>query len=498
MKENEKDIFVVKLPLKTEMWQEHILDRRYEYCREIYNNMRKKMLRILFYYQKFPEWKEIEECTDYKKKNKLFNNFIKKYNLPFSEFSFKSFVGKFNARYSKYGINSYILQDIARNLWRSFEYFFYGKGCKISYKEKDTLNSYSILKNNKGYFIGMKYDLVKSIITININGRKGKEGKYMTIPFIINPKSEYEMHCFAPNNEIRTISIQREFIRGRWKYYISFTIKGKKPNKGRHLGKGNVGIDMGPSTIAISSNEKIYLDELGKGIQTIDKELRILSRKMDRSKRQNNPLQYNENGTIKRYSKGERPKWVYSKNYIKLKNKLKENYRRRAALLKLSHINLANEVLTYGDNFIVENNPVASWCKKAKEITKNENGKFKKKKRFGKSVQNHAPSMFIEILKNKVNSLGGTLNKIDIKNGASQFDFTNGEKTKHELKERRITLSNGNTHLRDTLAAFNLQHFENNKYNVDKMNENYDNFCKLEQIEINRHKGKKRLKSFGI
>ena len=33
-----KEIFVVKkLPLKPEVWQQHILDKRFEYCREIYN-----------------------------------------------------------------------------------------------------------------------------------------------------------------------------------------------------------------------------------------------------------------------------------------------------------------------------------------------------------------------------------------------------------------------------------------------------------------------------
>ena len=202
---------------------------------------------------------------------------------------------------------------------------------------------------------------------------------------------------------------------------------------------------------------------------------------MDRSRRQNNPLQFNEDGTIRRYPKGERPKWVNSNNYNKLKNTRKELYRKKSALLKLSHINLANEVLNYGDNFIVENNPIDSWAKKAKETTVNKKGKINKKKRFGKSIQNHAPSMFIEILKNKVNSLGGVLTKIDIKNAASQFDFTNGEKTKHKLSVRKITLSNGKTHLRDTLAAFNLQHFKGSNYDTEEMKQNYTNFCKLEK-----------------
>ena len=404
-----------------------------------------------------------------------------------------SYISKFLPRYKKYGI----IENISGNLWKGLEKYLYSKGKRISYKEKDTFNSYKT-RIKGGQFNGIQYDLLKSEIILNINGKRGKNGKYMTIPFIINPKSEYEMYCFASNNEIREISIQREFIRGRWKYYISFTIKGEKPNKGRKLGQGNVGIDLGPSTVAIVSNQNVYIDELGKGIESIEKQLRILLRKMDRSRRQNNPLQFNENGTIKKYPKGERPKWVLTKNYIKLKNKVKELYRRKSALLKLSHINLANEVMKYGDKFIVENNPISSWAKKATQTTINKKGKINKKKRFGKSITNHAPSMFIEILENKVNSLGGKVDKIDIRNAASQYDFTNGEKTKHQLNERRIKLSNGNIHLRDTLAAFNLQHFANNKYNIDEMNKKYDNFCKLEQIEINRHKGQKNLKSFGI
>ena len=491
MQENNKDMFVVKLPLKTEKWQEDILNRRFEYCEEIYNDMNSKMLKTFFYYKNFKEWKEIEECTNKSKKTTLIKNFIKKYNLPFSPFGFNSFVGKFNARYRIYGINAKILQNLAQNLWRSYDKFLFGEGKKIHYKKKNTLNSYTIGKDSKGYFNMMNYDLLKSNISININGGKCSNAKFMTIPFIINKKSEYEMNSFSPSNEIRAIGIQREFIRGKWKYFVLFTIKGEKPSKGRKIGKGTVGIDLGPSSIAVSSNYKVYLGVLASEINNVqfdEKKLRCLQRKMDRSRRQNNPLQYNDNGTIRKYPKGERPEWIKSNNYIKLENEIKELYRKKSAKVKLSHNILSNEILTSGDNFIVENNPIKAWQKGL----------------FGKSVGNRAPGMFIELLKNKVESFGGTFTNIETKNAASQYDFTNGVKTKHELKERNITLSNGNTHLRDTIAAFNIQHFNGGDYDVNNMIKNYDKFCSLEEQEIERHKenrrvnGIKPLKSFGI
>ena len=139
--------------------------------------------------------------------------------------------------------------------------------------------------------------------------------------------------------------------------------------------------------------------------------------------------------------------------------------------------------------------------RKSKEITFNKKGKINSRKRFGKSIANHAPSMFITILENKVKSLGGSLTKVDIKNAASQFDFTNETFTKHELKERRINLSNGNTHCRDSIAAFNLQHLIGDKeYDVSTMKEKYNKFCRMEQEEIKRHQmfDEKISSNFGI
>ena len=105
--------------------------------------------------------------------------------------------------------------------------------------------------------------------------------------------------------------------------------------------------------------------------------------------------------------------------------------------------------------------------------------------------------MFVSILENKVKSLGGEVVKVDTKNAASQYDFTNNSFKKHELKERNVTLSNGNTHQRDMLAAFNLQHLKYNEaetkqYDTEAMAADYKRFCQLEQEEIQRYKNKEK------
>ena len=181
-----------------------------------------------------------------------------------------------------------------------------------------------------------------------------------------------------------------------------------------------------------------------------------------------------------------------------MRRELAELRRKQAAIRKLQHIERANALLKEGDTFIVENNQISSWTTRAKETKVNEKtGKIQKKKRFGKSIANHAPAMFVDILENKVKSLGGEVVKVDTKNAASQYDFTDNSFTKHELKERNVTLSNGDTHQRDMLAAFNLQHLKldeakTKQYDTEAMNADYDRFCQLEREEILRYKNKEK------
>ena len=103
--------------------------------------------------------------------------------------------------------------------------------------------------------------------------------------------------------------------------------------------------------------------------------------------------------------------------------------------------------------------------------------------------------MFVSILKNKVLSLGGQFYEVDVRYAATQFDFTNGIKTKHEVSERSITLSNGRTHQRDMLSAFNLQHIklesigtDDKEYDIEQMQADYPIFCQLETAEQERFK----------
>ncbi len=98
-------------------------------------------------------------------------------------------------------------------------------------------------------------------------------------------------------------------------------------------------------------------------------------RQMDRSRRAMNPQYYNrKNGTVKRLKRknGHKQKrhWNYSKNYYRLLHGLRDLNRKLAAVRKTEHYILANEMLTYGNEFYVEDMNYKAFAKTQQEKRK--------------------------------------------------------------------------------------------------------------------------------
>lgn len=524
-----KETFVLTLPLKVEKWQADILDKRYELLRQIYNMVQQKLLRQYIY---FSQQKAYKACKgDFQQMREFFASHpfhfkdIKGRNGKPSDIKFpytyesrssssgkrapnsiSDFVSKLwthkigeNKTLADFGINSGILEELGLHIMQAWEKCIYEpKSSRVSFKEYGDINSFGS-RCNGGNFTGFTINLEKGYITFSTNGRRGKFAEIITLPIDFSrEKKGYAISALKGGiDSLRKLRIVRKCIRGKNKYYLQLTISGEKPQKGRTLGRGNVGIDIGPSTIAVSSLQSVHFDKLADRCDNIEHDLFLVNRKLDRSRRSTNPQNYNADGTFKSISrkKGERRVWNYSNRYKQLKLVLKELYRRQAEIRKQQHLEMANALLSQGDTFIVENNPIDAWVRRAKETTKTKTGKNRCKKRYGKSVANHAPAMFVSILKNKVQSLGGVFHEVDVRYAATQFDFTNGTKTKHEVSERSITLSNGHTHQRDMLSAFNLQHIklesigtEDKEYDIEQMEADYPIFCELETAELQRIK----------
>ncbi|MDY3794782.1 MAG: hypothetical protein SO189_07505 [Erysipelotrichaceae bacterium] len=171
---------------------------------------------------------------------------------------------------------------------------------------------------------------------------------------------------------------------------------------------------------------------------------------------------------------------------------------KRSNQLKQSHILLANEILKLGSNIIVEDMQWSALAKKSKKTEiSNKTGKYKKKKRFGKTIANHAPSTLIDIINTKLSYIDKQVNKVDcFKTCATKFNHVTGEFMDTDLNTRFVNI-NGNEIQRDLHSAFNLKYIIISKdkydYDINAMNENFDSFISKHNELLDSLKNQKQL-----
>lgn len=468
--------YCVTFPLITEKYQETILNKRFEISRQLYNAVLSKAYKrykSMIETKKYRQLKEQINNANEKEKKLLYkqlNEMYKQYRL--NEYSLHEDIQEMQHHFSE-NIDSFTAQKIATRVWSAFEDLLFGDGEIVHFKKYGELDSLEG-KSNK---TGIRFK----------DGFLIWNGLKISVKIDYNNPYEYQ----ALKDEICYCRIKRRFIKGKYKYYLQIVFKGVPPMKinkdgevKRHIGNGTVGLDIGTQTIAIVSNVDVKLLELADRVNNIEKEKRRILRYMDRSRRANNPDNFNEDGTIK---KG-KLKWVKSNRYIKAQNKLRELYRKQADVREYQHQLLSNYILSLGNKIKVEEMNFKGLQKRNKKTEKNDKGKFKRKKRFGKSLANKAPAKLLTILDNKLKYFGEKLIKVNTKEvKASQYNHLNCRYNKKKISQRWNDL-NGIKIQRDLYSAFLIQHVNDDLCNInqEECKRDFERFKILHDKEIER------------
>ena len=379
----------------------------------------------------------------------------------------REFVGKL--------INSNIVQKIASTAFDAVKKIQYKKAKKVKFKKKGEISLEG--KNNSTGFI------------FDIRTMKLKLGKKL----FCNLKTidEKQRNCFK--NRIKFCRVLKRYIRGTRRYFLQIVFEGTSETNFQ-IGKGEVGLDIGTSTVAISSDDEVKLLKLSETEQEIRK-IRILQRSLDRKRKMANPENYDEKGRIKKKKK----EWILSKNYFRELNKLKEVYRKKRVKDNQYKNILVKFILSQGDTVKTEKTSVNSWKSRSKKtVTNKKNGKTMSKKRFGKSVNSNAPGTFIRKIEEKLSYFGKELIKINpFKTKASQFNHISQEFKKCSLEVRFKELKKGIVVQRDLYSAFLIKNVENlSKYNMEKINHQFEKFYEKQMKEVERIKNEGNLKFY--
>lgn len=420
-----KGRYILTLPLKTEVYQEHILEKRFRLGEHLYNNFLNFEKKKFYEMTKRKDYRdaqslikdltiqinELDKQSDKSKETKQLIQELRKqrkeqydiiYNIKkmfdWSEFGFTNDMKKYR-KYYKANLNSTICDNLSGRCFKAFEKMeselikdqYRNDEDKVNpcvhYKRKDSLRCLTAKKNSTG--IRFSLDEGNRIGTVKWQG--------LVFSIDLSKCTLYEWQ--ALQSDICYCAVKREKIKGKWKYYIQITLKGHVPDKfdkqtgelKRQLGKGNVGLYFTSTSLTVSTEDGTKTYPLA--IKNHEDKKTELLQKMDASRRATNPDNYNEDGTSK--EKSEIKGWHFSKAYKKYRVELYEIFRKECEEKKLLREILANDVIASGDVFN---------CNKM-------DFKFLQRN-LGKKIQTASPSMLKSTIERKLSYHDVSINEI--------------------------------------------------------------------------------------
>ena len=269
-----------------------VLEKLCHSATSLYNCCLNECLRRLHSYERDPEYHKLKK--EYRKAKK-------------ARHSLKPFKERFNIIAEKHGYTTNQLEKFLNEVRKSHFPNFGSAECQALAKRAfAAVEKVRMGKASRVRFHAMRdgtsFEGKASNSKLHYSRKTGcvHYGSYV-FRLKIKPDDQYAMLCLM--DDVKYVRVLKRIIRSKTRWYAQLILKGIPPCNQRHkttYGVGSAGIDPGISTMAFVSNEDARLYELAPGIAENEAEIRRVNRAMDRSRRANNPQNYNSDGTLKK------------------------------------------------------------------------------------------------------------------------------------------------------------------------------------------------------
>jgi putative transposase len=362
--------FVLKLPLNTNPVQESTILVRLEAGRQLYNACLGETLKRLDLLRQSKDFQEIRKLPKGAHRMEAFKDLNKKFE--FTQYDIHHYAVGIRHSWINEHINVHIAEKIAARAFKAVQKKAFGKAKNVRFKGKNQFDTLEGQNNKTG--------LIFRDNTLYWSG--------LEIPCIVDEKNK--VVAYGLRHRVKYCRLVKRKINLKNRFNVQLILEGKPyQDPEKEIGEEELGVDVGPSTIAVVGDTKAELKQFCSELVPKWKEKRRLQRKQDRQRRANNPENYNENGTIKKGKK----KWKQSNHYKETCSKIAEIDRKTAAYRKSLHGHDQNVIISQGTMIKAEKIPYKTY-----------------QKIWGKSVSIRAPSMFMSGLKRKAENAGGCLN----------------------------------------------------------------------------------------
>ena len=460
------DSFIFELPLRTSPEEESICNIRFYAGGNLYNACLGEALKRLNLARQSKDWKLAKKLPRSKERTKYFQQALKQ--AKFSEYSLHSSVKDLmHGSWIKDHISSQVAQKIATRAYQSAHAYMLGKRGRPRFKNP---RKFSSLEGKS-----------------NITGIRFKNGNIYWNKLILEPRYDSKdkdgVEAHALNHRTKYVRLIRRSIRGKTRFYAQLIQEGKPLIKKKHtIGKGKtIGLDIGPSSIAVVGEKKAYLTAFCTDLTENEKQIKKLQRALERSRRNTHPDNYDKQGVPFKNSS-----WKISNRARQKLNKLSEQKRVVAATRKTLHGTYANQLFSIANIIKCEKLSYQSF-----------------QKTFGKSVTKYAPGMFMQILRRKAENAGGQVIEFSTyRTKLSQTCHGCEAVKKKPLSQRWHLCPCGIEAQRDLYSAFLALHVDKEHLDRSQATQAWASADSLLRQAVSRleqtAKGKQRLACFGL
>jgi hypothetical protein len=393
MKRAKTPTFLLELPLRLDWSQESQVRAGLEAARCLSNALLSEANKRLHCMRHDPAWAVACALPRSKKQERAqaFSALRKKYH--FSEYHLHEYAKAARISWIADHIDSTMAQTLATRAYQAANRVCVGKAKRVRFRSKGRgIDSVEGKRND----VGLRF-----VLDPNAGDGGFLLWNQQVIPAIIDWRDPVVQH--GMRHKIKYVRLVRRKASSPQaqgadhegnRYSVQLVLEGHAFVKPKHeeVGKDTLGLDIGPSTLAIVPRQgNADLVTFCEELTPTSRNKRRLQRKMDRSRRATNPDNYDEKGRVKKHGKT-RLHWKESKRYQVTRRQHAKTERRLAAHRKSLHGHLAHRIVQMGTTITIEKTSFKGW-----------------QKQYGRSIGFRAPGLFVAHLTRIVAKTGGTL-----------------------------------------------------------------------------------------
>lgn len=420
--------FVVKLRIIASDEDDRRLKKAFDCATQITNATIRTARGHLQRMRQDTDWRLARSLPIGKERNQLFGKVAKKYQL--TQNGLRTIANNHRKGMNRPELGAHEAQCIGVNVWRAIENLLFRHGGMPRYKTANRcVRTISGTDNHEIIW--------KPSISAVVWRKHWYRVEVPDTPYyrtaLTDPQTQRPRY-------IRYVRIFREYIGNRIRYSALLTIEGRAPNLHDVAPKDSVmGIDPGLSKFAFFTLQKAGLQTLAPNVSNFQVLKAAISRKMDRSRRASNPSNFD---TAARSCLPGRHKWIFSKNYLRLRQQLREINRKEKETRHRDIGTITNKLAGLAGTFRIERNSYRAL-----------------QRRFGSVASFRAPGLLVESLQRLASRVDVEVIELDAcVLRLSQFDPITGKYIKPPLHQRWMQWGTANTivqrDIKSALLAF--------------------------------------------